>query len=299
MDVKKETTYGEQIKILLSRGCKITNFEQTCDILKKVNYYRLTAYLLPFKDADKDKYISGTDFFSVYKIYEFDQKLSVLLYSVIQEIEVFIKTQIAYYHANVYKPLGYLDSNNFKENMADKHKELINILKITIEKESKKKNPFVNHHIKNYDGKFPLWVAIELFSIGNISKFYAQMKTDNQKLVVDNIKDITGHYTDYKHLESWLRCLTDLRNKCAHFSRLYYYNFSSVPKIPRNMKSNALVDLKKPTKLYQYMFVLKFLYPRPEKWNNVITQMEALIEEYSKYISLEHIGFPENWLELL
>ncbi len=67
-------------------------------ILNKINYYKLSAYFLPFKKVD-DTYTKGTSLLKVYKIYEFDRKLSTLLYGIIQKIEVFIKTQIAYYHS--------------------------------------------------------------------------------------------------------------------------------------------------------------------------------------------------------
>lgn len=37
-----------------------------------------------------------------------------------------------------------------------------------------------------------------------------------------------------KILESWLYCLTRLRNYCAHYSRLYFNQISSMPLTPKN-----------------------------------------------------------------
>ena len=42
-----------------------------------------------------------------------------------------------------------------------------------------------------------------------------------------------------KLLESWLKCLTVLRNKCAHYSRLYFLKFSNYPKLPKNSVSQT------------------------------------------------------------
>lgn len=297
MDVKEATSYGEQIVKLIKRDCIINSVEETLDILKRVNYYRLTAYFLPFLNKDEDKYIPNTEFYKVYKIYEFDQKLSVLLYSVIQEIEIFMKTQIAYYHSKKYGALGYINSNNFSQSKLEQHEKLIKALNSEIDYNSKML--FVQHHKTHYDGKFPLWVAVELFSMGNISQFYSQMITEDRKNVAKLISDITGQHTTYYQLSSWLRCLTDLRNRCAHFSRLYYYNFSSAPSIPNGFEDKTLTNIVKITKLYQYIFVLKFLYPQPQKWVDILTQFEALIDEYAEYIELSHIGFPTNWRNLL
>lgn len=36
----------------------------------------------------------------------------------------------------------------------------------------------VKHHIANYDGHFPIWVLIEYFSIGMLSYFYRDLRSD-------------------------------------------------------------------------------------------------------------------------
>lgn len=297
VNVKDSARYGEQIKNFIDRGCIIDGVENILDILKRVNYYRLTAYFLPYECKEDDKYKPNTNFYYVYKTYEFDQKLNVLLYSVIQEIEIFIKTQIAYYHANKYGALGYLDGKNFKLTLLEKHEKLINTFNVEIKRNQDKL--FVKHHINKYDGKFPLWVAVELFSMGNISKLYAQMITADQKNVASDIEKITGQPTTHTQLHSWLKCLTDIRNKCAHFSRLYYFNFSSIPKQPKGLENAMLINTSKYIKLYQFLFVLKFLYPQPKNWMNFLEQLQTLIDQYNSYINLSHIGFPCDWKELL
>ena len=46
--------------------------------------------------------------------------------------------------------------------------------------------------------------------------------------------------------------------------------------------------------------MLKYLYPDKSKWNSsVYISIETLVDEYLPDISLKHIGFPENWKELL
>ncbi len=50
--IKPPTTYKQQIEKLRLRGCIIEDEAHAIDILTKVNYYRLTAYFLPFKKKD-------------------------------------------------------------------------------------------------------------------------------------------------------------------------------------------------------------------------------------------------------
>jgi len=110
--IKPPITYEQQIDKLRSRGCIIKDENHAIDILSKVNYYRLSAYFLPFKKHD-ETYIDGTDFSIIYQIYEFDRKMRLILFSAIEEIEVNLRSILAYYHAHKYGSLGYLDNKNY------------------------------------------------------------------------------------------------------------------------------------------------------------------------------------------
>jgi abortive infection bacteriophage resistance protein len=48
-EVKSPTTYTEQVEILRSRGLGIPDADEAVKILKQVNYYRLSAYMLSLK----------------------------------------------------------------------------------------------------------------------------------------------------------------------------------------------------------------------------------------------------------
>jgi len=102
MDVKEHNTYEEQINKLIERGCEIKSQDYAVNVLKRVNYYRLSAYFLPFKQSD-GSYMSDTNLERISGIYEFDKRLTVMLCGLIEEIEVFIKTQIAYYYFITFK----------------------------------------------------------------------------------------------------------------------------------------------------------------------------------------------------
>ncbi len=292
MDLKEPKTFDEQIDKLIEHGCAFMDRAQAVKTLKQANYYRLSAYFLPFKERDNSTYKAGTNFEKIYDIYEFDQRIAILLYGLIEEIEVFIKTQIAYQHSMKYGAVGYLDPNNFISSKAEKHQNLINIFQNELK--NNKDILFVKHHNENYDGKFPLWVAVELFTMGNISQFYSQMKGCDKKSVCKNITELTGYTYQYYQLESLLFCLTYLRNKCAHFSRLYYFKFGTIPKYPIYVTQKINIDNNN-IRLYQYLHILRLLSPNPKRWNEFVTELEAIMDEYSDSISLVHIGFPENW----
>ncbi|MBD5102432.1 MAG: Abi family protein [Subdoligranulum sp.] len=276
---KKATTYEEQIRILQSRGMIIDDEAFCIQKLSEINYYRFSAYFLPFRRQD-GSYIEGVHFQKVYRIYEFDRKLRGILFSAIEEIEIFLKSRLAYFHAHQYGALGYLNPANFSAaHRADKFSG-----NIQREIQNNKKVLFVKHHIENYDGQFPIWVIVELFTFGMISRFYADMPRSDQKKLAKKI-----YNTVPPNMVSWLRCVTDLRNICAHYGRLYFRIFSAVP-------AGLGLRTAAERRLWGAVLALKSLYPDHNKWDaEILPGIQALFEEYQNDIDLYHIAFPKDW----
>lgn len=281
--LKKPTTYQEQVRLLQSRNIDIGDTEKCVQILRTTSYYRLTAYLLPFKQVD-GSYRVGTKFLTAYRIYEFDRKLRGILFAALEEVEIYLRTKFSYFHAHKYGAEGYMDPANFScYHQAEKFHE-----NLEREKCSNGRSAFVLHHNEHYEGHFPVWVIVELFTFGMLSRFYSDMKTADQKRLARDIYSTTP-----KNIISWLRCCTDLRNICAHYGRLYYRIFPATP-------ANVLADSTQLNKLWGAVLALRALYPNALKWNTeMLVQLSALFEEYEKDISLQHIGFPQDWLEKL
>jgi len=185
--VKPFLSFEGQIERFRAHGCNVedTSFAQT--VLSRVNYYRFSAYFLPFKGKDGE-YKEGTSFNSVSRIYEFDRKLRIILFAAVARIEVFLRAQLAHYHAEQYDPLGYLSGMSFR---AKGHDHARFTQKINDEVRNNAKVAFVQHHIQNYNSQFPVWVIIELFTFGMLSRFYADLHTKDQKTLAKNCLDLT------------------------------------------------------------------------------------------------------------
>ncbi|PKQ92252.1 hypothetical protein CXK86_06105 [Paenibacillus sp. BGI2013] len=74
-EMKAPTTYEEQLEKFKNRKMTIENDVEAITILKRIHYYRFTAYALTFKQDTSDNYIEGTTFNKVYKHYLFDAAL--------------------------------------------------------------------------------------------------------------------------------------------------------------------------------------------------------------------------------
>lgn len=277
--VKVPKTYEEQVEIMNNHGIEIYDPVFCKRILSEVNYYRIMAYALPFKE--KDGTYHDISFTRIYRLYEFDRKLRKVLLSSLEEIEIFLRTNFAYYHAHKYGSLGYEDASIY--NKHHDHNSFINHFNQEISIHSK--FAFVKHHQEHYNGKFPIWVAVELFTFGMLSKFYFDMTTEDQKKLALKL-----YNENYKNLKSWLRCCTDIRNICAHYGRLYYRIFTAIP-------AKICSDENQQRSLWACILTIKKLYPNSDKWKSeIVPAITNLLEEYHGDICLNHIGFPENWL---
>lgn len=184
-NVKSPKTFKEQKELLKQKGLIIENEEKCIEFLQSVNYYAFTAYLLPFMDKESGKIKENIPFSVPQKIYDFDRRMRILVLSIIEEIELYLRTQISYYHAHKYGSLGYTIPQNF--NAKHDQKRFENTIQECIYKNAK--TLVVKHHIDKYNGNFPLWVMIEFFSIGELSHFYSDMYTSDKKSISENRKN--------------------------------------------------------------------------------------------------------------
>jgi len=280
LPLKQPTTYNQQIEKLRSRGCQVTDTSFCIKVLSRINYYRLSAYFLPFRKPD-ESYLPGTDFNDIYQIYEFDRALRNLLFAAIEEVEIYLRAQFAYFHSHKYGVTGYLDAANY--NTRHRHDKFQQLIEAEIQKN--KKVLFVQHHLTNYGGQFPIWVITELFTFGMLSYFYNDLPMVDQKHLAREL-----FQTVPKNLISWLRCCTDLRNICAHYGQLYFRIFTAIPANLPDLEKNA------ERRLFGVVLALKTLYPDVNKWNNEISdELKKLMTIYSPVIKLDHIGFPADW----
>ena len=277
--VKPPKTYKEQIEIYKSRNLHIEDSEYAEKILRRVNYYRLSAYGLTLKDPiNTNQYMSGSSFNQMLSLYEFDRKLRLLLLGVLETIEIAFRTHISYEMAHKFGPLGYKNKENFINEKY--HQDSMEELEKLISK-SRKGELFIQHHFKKYNGIIPIWAAIEVTSFGFLSKQYRNLNEEVKKHIAKVYYNVPFYY-----LESWLQTLSNVRNICAHYGRLYNKKLTFKPRLFKE-EGNQFNDWH----IFAAIYIIQRLLTITEG-NRFITDLEALISEYEDSIDFSHIGFP-------
>jgi len=88
--LKAALSFPDQLAQLQQRGLHVTDPDRALHWLRRVSYYRLSAYFLPFKNGESFR--PGTEFNDVAGLYIFDRKLRLLVLDAIERIEVALRT---------------------------------------------------------------------------------------------------------------------------------------------------------------------------------------------------------------
>lgn len=91
---KQILTIEQQIQSYIDAGMEIESYDQVEDALRTIGYYRLRGYSFQLYNNDSKKYVVGTKFENILQLYQFDQKLSNLIFSMISKIEVALRVRL-------------------------------------------------------------------------------------------------------------------------------------------------------------------------------------------------------------
>ena len=281
--LKSALTFQQQLYHLKNdKNLIIGNERNALIVLTKENYYRISGYALEFKK--KDKFIDGTTFEQIYHLYKTDKVMRTILFELINDIEIYLKSQLANYFSLKYGPDGYRDVSNFKNSvdaqvMIDKCDEMI---------KKKPNHLVVKHHVNKYGGILPLWAMIEMMSFGNVSKFFMNLKTKDKKEICRSaFKDIPSD-----KLENFYHCLVYFRNECCHYARLYMMRHAIQPKLYKpSTFVNGTYDYRS---TYSFILILLYVNPNKKLGEKAIAELKKL-KIKSKVDFVSKYGFDPKW----
>jgi len=278
---KRPLTLDEQVDLLVSRGLLISDRARAKRWLERTSYYRLSAYFLPIKIRDTDRYYSGATFEAVLDLYKFDARLRVLVLQGIERIEVAARASMVYEIAHTLGPFAYANPANFSPGFD--HAKLMD--EITTER-SRSREAFVEHFGRKYylEPHLPIWMVSELLSLGAVSMMYKGFPRHLQRKISDHFQIAEGPF------KSWLHTLNYIRNVCAHHNRLWNRQLAIAPAIPHEFPYSVPSNNRVYAVVMLMQHVLEIIAPRC-RWKD---RVMCLILEHSN-VPLMQMGFPANW----
>lgn len=311
-------SFEEQLQLQKSRGLRVEDEQSALVWLRRVGYYRLSAYWYPFRvfrlEQDKetgmirsvrtDEFVPDTTFCDAVKLYVFDRKLRVLLADALGRIEVSLRVEAAYRLGNV-DTFAHLHENNFHPKFRKKtnrrtgqtvfktwqqcHRGLV----------ERSKEDFVKHYREKHGPDMPIWVAIEVWDFGAVSQLLAMMKVPDQAAIAARYA-----VADWKVFGSWVRALSYLRNLVAHHSRVWNRNMVSEPRMPSSDDLAWCAQfVGKPdllAKPFVYLEIVRHVMTvicPASRWSHRLTDhlLDFPAQTSQRQLSIVDIGVPDGW----
>ena len=293
---KKPTTISEQIALLKNRGLEIESEEETAHFLSHISFYRLGEYWHPMQsDVKNHIFKPNSKFKEVIALYCFDRELRIILFDVIEKLEISLRTKLIYHLSHEFDPWWFQNFDLFTDSLA-----LTKTLSGLGEEISRsRKEITLKNHFKNYkeDGRFPpAWKTLEHTSFGTLSKLYGNLKNPIKS------KDIIAQEygaVNHTYLPSWLQSIAQIRNYCAHHSRLWNRNLPSTVKLltkPPLPWIEAIPKESEFQKIYVHLCLMKYLLNIVTPGNHFTTHLRELFNKYPN-VDPAALGMKESWKE--
>ncbi len=223
---KPALTFEQQADQLISRGMS-GDRSLIISRLTSVNYYRLSAYWVPFRNPGTEMFANGTSIESVWDRYVFDRRLRLLTMDAIERIEIAVRTHLAYEHAHNHGAFGYAtDPASLPKLVGNERAEF---LRHVCGESARSRERFVAHFRGKYGANhayLPVWTATEIMAFGTILSFFRGASHRVKK----NVASVFG--VPQKVFDSWLLTMNVIRNICAHHARLRNRELGVKPLIP-------------------------------------------------------------------
>ena len=335
-------SFEDQVKLLKKRGLLFDsefNDKKVEYLLSTVGYYRLSGYWYIFqnkstcdntdKSLDKNYFEPETTFRKVWNLYTFDEQLRLIVLRAISHLEIYMRTQLAYYlsepdpsdKSKVMNAFGYEDNTNLPNLSPERHSDFID--KCTIQY-NRSQTKFITHYKEKYDwnnyitlqqnsGKTtisekpegfhnlpPYWILANIMDFGMILTLYIGADRNIKEDISYNLR-IPAFV-----LESWLKSLNTVRNICAHHDRLWNRRLNYKVSLPdANRPKKKYLEFKNEYKKWRgisnkttftILTILGFLewsiYSNNE-WHKQVRDLVDTLEPES----LHRMGFPNKWKE--
>ena len=291
---KQILTITQLVQSYINAGMTITSYKDVEEALKSIGFYRLRGYSFHLYDNSTKKYVPGIKFDDILKLYQYDQELLILIFSMISKIEVALRVRLVEALLVHGDALILQDSSIFKE----KKMYWQNMSAIASEI-ARSNDVFIRHNFDKHEGEVPVWARVEVLSFGTLSKIIKNLKTGPgsvYSILAANYQYISkkGNVVtpSQKMFASWVQGVSVLRNMCAHNSRIYNRTIHTTPEI---LDADKITPPPLHNGLYQILLAMKYLRSSNKEWTEFAEEVDKLIQNNNSVINLAAMNLPIDW----
>ncbi|MCY7289921.1 MAG: Abi family protein [Cryobacterium sp.] len=315
---KPHLSFEGQLEKLEARGLHVENRSEALESLRRIGYYRLSAYLHTLREVSHksdsrhderlDTYMAGSTFGLVLQLWRFDRRLRLDVLDALEQIEVAFRTSLAY-QAGLLHPFIHhhpeLLAREFTQQpgtmsldrMSGYDRWLVRYLERV---ERSTDEAFVMWFSHKYDGQLPIWVATELLEFGQSSRLLQGLPLAQRRMIASDFG-----VQEPKTFSSWIASFNGLRNVAAHHSRLWNRSLTSVARRPKEGQIDildhlhALDDVAR-VKVYAPLAMSAWLLRDTGEGHAWAHRLLSTLDSFPALPqgSLANAGFPVGWRDL-
>jgi len=253
----------------------------------------------------RDSYYGTPNFEDVINFYIFDKNLRLMVSDALERIEVTLRADVAQ-RLGAVDPLAHRDAAKLDGNFSKKMSRRPGRTHLTLHADwlqsqddtfSRSREDFAKHFSNKYSGFPPIWIATEAWDWGTLSNFYPGMKAADRNAIAARYGKLTS-----PEMEAWVRAMNDVRNVCAHHSRLWNRGLKVTLKWPVVGLMPTLDHIHgEPhslSRLYGVLVamvtIMKVVHPNT-KWHERIRDFVLGHAPAHPAIDCSTAGFPKGW----
>lgn len=316
---KPHLPYDQQLSLLTSRGMTYADRTTASQALKRIGYYRLSAYTYVFREQGpelqngergprSDQFVTGATLEDALALHNFDRDLRAVLLDGLHIIEVGLRVRIGYTLGKTDR-FGHLTSAALDPTACAKLRTRRDGSECTafdnwrghydsLVREAKSE-VYVQHFNDKYDGKIPVWVATEFMTFGALLWLYELLNDADAYKIAASLG-----IRERSLFHRYLKALNVLRNHCSHNARVWNRSTVYPPaKPPKPLTPGTLHHLRTADndKVYLLAALCAHLVATIEPTSNWPRRFATVAKKFPAPhgMTVENMmGFPEGWSSL-
>ena len=279
---------SQLLALLKARGLTVNDSAKAENYLRRIGYFRFSAYLYPLLTIPKDRHIfkNGSSFNQALNMYRFDRQLRLLMFNQIEKIEVAVRSAIVNITSReTGNPFWMTDPNCFYD-----HNQFHKALQYIDDELLKSKEDFIEHFCNTYSDPYPpSWMLAEILPFGVLTRIYDNIKSNQIR------KQIAQEFSlNIPVFMSWLTIVTVTRNNCCHHSRVWNRIFALRALTIRRMTRPWINASLNQQKVFFSLCVIKYFLDIIVPQNDFKSKIYTLLSDYPE-INPAAMGFPQGW----
>lgn len=290
---------------LIANGLGVPNPVAAADFLKANNYYRFKVYLRPFLTSPTAKnFVAGSTFGDALELYEFDEELRAFVFGLTSMVELQLRHEMDQ-RLSVFTgdPFWYLNKAAYDEFPG----HTLSLLRSSL---SRSREEFAQHFQARYHNGLggpnnflpPFWIASELLTVGQLNyllksfskPFFAHPTATPPR--ANELDALALHFGAFNvgHLQKWVEYVRNLRNWCAHHSRLWNRHMATPPNLGSHL--SKAIHVPSQHRLYHSLVMLRVMLRSAGISDGIKPAMVALFAKYPVADAKKAaMGFPVAW----